>query len=119
MPTVNNSDIHLPVDRVMQILAKHDETCSPDRVGYYPDIPTLAAQVRSSKHWSMGEVFVYAKSSMEFIVMKQIAPSSCEMLTITNAGIQDVLTAYRYELRELVQVLECFMLESLQALAPR
>jgi hypothetical protein len=57
----------------------------------------------------MGEVFVFAESKDNFIVMKQIAPSSCEMLTITNYGIQDVLTAYRYDLSDLVETLNGHM----------
>ena len=86
----------LSTERIWNILADQDETCDERRVCYYPNIETLARQVRSSKCWTMGEVFVYVESAHRFIVMKQIAPSSCEMLTICQAGYCDVLTAYRY-----------------------
>lgn len=102
----------LPPEKVASILKGHDEECATHRLCYYPDVETLASQVRSSKNWAMGEVFVYVESATRYIVMKQIAPSSCEMLTITPSGIADVLTAYRFELDELVAKLEGFLEQS-------
>lgn len=99
----------LSPERIWNILADQDETCDERRVCYYPDIETLARQVRSSKCWTMGEVFVFVESASRFIVMKQIAPSSCEMLTISNAGYCDVLTAYRYSQDDLVAQFNDYM----------
>ena len=99
----------LSTERIWNILADQDETCDERRVCYYPNIETLARQVRSSKCWTMGEVFVYVESAHRFIVMKQIAPSSCEMLTISNAGYCDVLTAYRYSQDDLVAQFNDYM----------
>ena len=99
----------LSLDKVREILAEQEEVCHPEKIGYYPDIRSLAEKVRSSKIWSQGEVFVYADNNQRFIVMKQIAPSSCEMLTISNTGFQDVLTAYRFELEELIETLNGYM----------
>ena len=104
----------LSTERIWNILADQDETCDERRVCYYQNIETLARQVRSSKCWTMGEVFVYVESAHRFIVMKQIAPSSCEMLTICQAGYCDVLTAYRYTQEELVASLNEYL-----ARAPR
>lgn len=99
----------LSIEAVTEILASQDESCNPGQVGFYPDLEALAAKVRSSKNWSQGEVFVYAESEAEYVVMKQVAPSSCEMLTITHDGYKDVLTAYRYEQEELVDQLRSYM----------
>ena len=104
-----HAEAALPREAVCSILAGHDEDCSIDRIGYFPDIEGLAAKVASAKNWTMGEVFVYAQSAEHFIVMKQIAPSSCEMLTITPWGIADVLTAYRYDHHELVALLQGYL----------
>lgn len=98
------SDV-LPVSAVQLILAAEDEGCDFDRIGYYDSIDSLAEKVRSSKWWSIGEIFVFAEAADRFIVMKQIAPESCEMLTITHHGSFDVLTAYMYEQDDLVKVL--------------
>jgi hypothetical protein len=106
----DNFDNHiLSRSAVCALLAEQEESCNPDKIGYYTDIQSLAEKVRSSKNWSQGEVFVCAQSDQRFIVMKQIAPSSCEMLTISNSGFQDVLTAYRFELEELVATLDGYM----------
>lgn len=99
---ITEPNVHLPPQAVACILKGHDEECDTHRLCYYPSVEVLARQVRSSKHWTMGEVFVYVESASRYIVMKQIAPSSCEMLTITKQGVADVLTAYRYEQDDLV-----------------
>lgn len=102
------SDVLL-VSAVQRILAAEDECCDFDRIGYYDTIDGLAAKVRSSKMWSIGEIFVHAESADRFIIMKQVAPESCEMLTITHQGSFDVLTAYMYEQDDLVKVLAHLM----------
>lgn len=96
----------LSYERVAAILAEHDEEVSFGHVAFYPSLEALAEKTRGSKNWSQGEVFVFAESPDRFVVMKQIAPSSCEMLTITQAGYHDVLTAYRFELEDLVETLQ-------------
>ena len=101
----STSNPAFPQEKVARILASEDEICDPRRVCYYPDIETLAKQVRGSKNWTMGEVFVYAESPERFIIMKQVAPSSCEMFTVTQAGFCDVLTGYLFEQVELVELL--------------
>lgn len=99
----------LSMDDLSAILSAEDEAFDPDRVGFYPDLESLAEKVRSSEVWSQGEVFVWAASKDEFVVMKQIAPSSCEMLTLTQDGYKDVLTAYRFEQDELLDTLRRFL----------
>ena len=99
----------LSLDAIRSLLAAHDEGMNPEKVCYYTDIRALAEKVSGSKCWSQGEVFVFCESEERFVVMKQIAPSSCEMLTITNKGFQDVLTAYRYQLDDLVTALLGYM----------
>lgn len=99
----------LPQAAVVAILAKQGETCSERSICYYPNVSILAAQLRSSRCWAMGEVFVYAPTPDRYLVIKQVAPSSCEMLTVTAAGTADVLTAYRYEQDELVALLETYL----------
>lgn len=110
MTTYNPSGIviRLAPEQVKAILAQHDEDCG-DCVGYYANLDDLAAKVRSNTNWAMGSVFVYAQSSERFIVMKQIAPSSCEMLTISGHGVHDVLTAYRFSQEELVSKLQAYL----------
>lgn len=99
--TTSPQEQALPRDAVTTLLARQGEICLNESIGYYPSIHALAEKVRSSSCWTQGEVFVYAASDVKFVVMMQIAPASCEMLTITHAGYQDVLTAYRFELDEL------------------
>ena len=106
----------LGMDELRAILAAQDESCDPDRVGFYPDLEALAEKVRSSKIWSQGEVFVWAGSNDEFVVMKQIAPSSCEMLTLTQDGYKDVLTASSFDQEELVATLQRYLDEAGPAL---
>ena len=102
----------LSMDDLSAILALEDEVCDPAHVGFYPDLESLADKVRSAKNWSQGEIFVWAASKDEFVVMKQIAPSSCEMLTLTQDGYKDVLTAYRFEQDELLDTLRSYLKEA-------
>lgn len=95
----------LPREAVQALLAAQDEACDVGRIGFYPDLKALVDKVRSSKIWAQGEVFVFAESDERFVIMKQVAPASCEMLTITNTGWLDVLTAYRIDEGELVIML--------------
>lgn len=107
----------LSMDELSAILAAEDEDCDPAHVGFYPDLESLAEKVRSSEIWSQGEVFVWAASKDEFVVMKQIAPSSCEMLTLTQDGYKDILTAYRFEQDELLGTLRRYLEDSPGAVA--
>lgn len=99
----------LPRQRVAEILAAQQESCRPESIGYYDSIASLAEKTRSSTCWAMGEVFVYAEHESRFVVMKQIAPDSCEMLIVTSMGCMDVLTACAFSQEELVATLEQFM----------
>ncbi|CAN7648049.1 hypothetical protein LJR129_005046 [Acidovorax sp. LjRoot129] len=99
------NDPRLPKDQVVKALASCDEHCSEEHIFYYPTIESLAQKVRSSNVWSAGEVFVFVESPTRFIVMMQVAPSSCEMLTVSQSGFCDVLTAYRIDHSELVSML--------------
>lgn len=101
--------IRLPIQVIEQLLAKEEEGCNPDRICFYPDLESMVALQRQNKNWSQGEIFVHAASMQRFIIMKQIAPSSCEFLTITHEGYKDVLTAYRFEQDELVSMLQAFL----------
>lgn len=99
----------LSENKIRDILANASEEFNPANTGYYESVEELVEKVRGSKNWSQGEVFVYAESEDKYVVMKQIAPSSCEMLTITQDGYKDVLTAYRFEQDELVAMVKGFM----------
>lgn len=96
-----------PLDyaRVAAILASHDERVGEHQVGYYPTLETLAEKVRSNRNWSKGEVFVCDLGNDQFVIMKQIASASCEMMTVSHNGYHEVLTAYRYGQHELVAAL--------------
>ena len=96
-------------DKIRSVLAKENEGFNPEKTGYYESVEALVDKVRGTKNWSQGEVFVYAESEDKFVIMKQIAPASCEMLTITQDGYKDVLTAYRIERDELVSMLKDYM----------
>jgi len=114
MVTIYNpsgTDIQLAPEQVKAILKQHEEDC-PDCLGYYASLDELADKVRGTTNWAMGSVFVYAQSIDRFIVMKQIAPSSCEMLTISDHGVHDVLTAYRFSQQELVSKLQAYIDQS-------
>jgi hypothetical protein len=109
LQTDANAGNFLGMDAVARLLAEQDEGCNPEHVCYLDSLDALVDKVRSSRCWSLGEVFVFAGGRDEFVVMKQIAPSSCEMLTITNHGYMDVHTAYRYGQAELVNMLRDHM----------
>lgn len=90
---------------VARILSSHDEDVDPSKISHYATVDGLAEKVRSSGCWGIGETFVCPLGESRYIIMKQIAPSSCEMMTITQNGFHDVLTANRYEQDELVSQL--------------
>lgn len=90
-------------------LAASGEASNPDRVRFHTSIQALAEKVRSSRHWEEGEIFVYAESNEEFVILKQVAPASCEMLTLTRSGFKDVLTAYLFDQEELERQLTAFL----------
>lgn len=110
--TTSDSNPALPITTVAAILAAQNEACVVDQVSYYPSLAALADTVRSSKCWAEGEVFVWASAPDRFIIMKQVAPSSCEMLTIAPSGAKDVLTAYRFTSNELVAQLQLYLASS-------
>lgn len=95
-------------EQIAEALATQDEAFDESHVGHYLSIEELAEKVRSQKNWAMGEVFCCAVDPEKFLILKQIAPSSCEMLTISQNGFHDVLTAYRYSQDELVAQLSAY-----------
>ncbi|MCA8050762.1 hypothetical protein [Burkholderia arboris] len=95
--------------RIREILASHGEAAAEHQVGHYPSLSKLAEAVRSSKCWSEGEIFSCALDETRFVIMKQVAPASCEMVTVSHMGFHDVLTAYRYEQQELVDALNGYI----------
>ena len=99
----------LTPEQIAGALAAQEETFDKSRVGHYLSIAELAEKVRSQKNWAMGEVFCCAIDPERFLILKQVAPSSCEMLTISQDGFQDVLTAYRYSQDELVAQLAAYV----------
>lgn len=107
MDTPESPDLTRP--QVANLLAAQDEACDPSRVSYYLALGELAATVARSACWAQGEVFVYVKDANRYIVMKQIAPSSCEMLVLSNVGYCDVISANRYDQDELVKALLGYM----------
>lgn len=98
----------LPLQQIRAVLAKQGESFDEAHVSHYRSISELAETVRSQKNWSMGEVFSCAIDADRFLVMKQVAPASCEMLTISQQGFHDVLTAYRYSQADLVAQLSAY-----------
>ena len=96
----------LSVEAVQTLLANSGESSSAASIGFYPDVGALVEKVRSSKCWAEGEVFVAAESADRYVIMKQVVPASCEMMTITNSGFLDVYTAYRMEAAELIDALD-------------
>ena len=96
--------------QVAQVLASAaEESCNPSQIGYYETLVDLVKKVRSSRTWQVGEVFVHCSTPDSFVVMKQVAPASCEMLTISQNGFHDVLTAFRFEEAELLATLQSYM----------
>lgn len=104
-----NARERLEFDFVQQVLNRQGEDASEEHVGHYSTIRDLAAMVRQSKCWTQGEVFCCLIDEGRYIIMKQVAPSSCEMLTLTQNGFHDVLTAYRFSEDELVALLQSYV----------
>ncbi|MEX3556206.1 MAG: hypothetical protein VB131_06390 [Burkholderia gladioli] len=107
--TVAHDHPRLEFARIREILASHGEAVAEHQVGHYPTLAKLAETVRSNKNWSEGEVFSCALDETRFVIMKQVAPASCEMVTVSHMGFHDVLTAYRYEQQELVDALNGYI----------
>ena len=105
----STSQTFLPLPAVAAILAEQDELLNESQACYYDSVEELVERASGQKNWTQGETFIFASSSTRYVVMKQIAPSSCEMLTLTNAGFLDVFTAYRYPPGDLKLVLERHM----------
>ena len=104
----SNTEIRLKPDAVRVVLAAEGESC-PECVGYYGSLQELTMKMCGSKHWAMGEVFVFAESDSRFIVMKQVAPSSSEWLTLTAKGYEDVLSANLFTPQELEATLQAIL----------
>ena len=104
----SNTQILLHPDAVRAILASQEEGC-PDCIGYYGSLQELAIKMCGSKHWALGEVFVFAESESRFIVMKQIAPDSSEWLTLSARGYEDVLSVGLFQPLELEAILERYL----------
>ncbi|WP_432262904.1 hypothetical protein [Cupriavidus sp. TMH.W2] len=98
-----------PREQVQAVLAAHGESADLSHMLHYASLDHLAETVRGSRHWGQGEIFVCAIDDARFVILKQIAPSSCEMLTLTHHGFHDVLTAYRYEQQALVETLRDYL----------
>jgi hypothetical protein len=99
----------LSPDQVSAVLASHNESFSAEQLSYYPSLETLAATVRGSRSWAEGEIFVWAPSATVYVILKQVAPSSCELMTITPTGYQDVLTGWKFETADLVAQLRAYL----------
>lgn len=96
----------LDFGKVRLVMEAVGENAYPEKIGYYESVGELVEKIRSSKHWDQGEIFVYAKSPDDYVIAKQVAPSSCEMMIVTKHGVWDVVTAYRFEQDELVQAVQ-------------
>ncbi|WP_454727951.1 MULTISPECIES: hypothetical protein [Cupriavidus] len=99
----------MPDAKVAALLAAHGEGMSPAKVGRYVTLDALAEAVRGSRQWAQGEIFTFALDDTRYVVMKQIAPAGCEMMTLTHHGLHDVLTAYRYGQQELADTLRDYL----------
>lgn len=108
-PTASSSNHALTNSVVADILQAHGESCSREQVSHYGSLADLAQRASASRSWAAGEVFVFAEAEDRFVILKQIAPSGCEMLTITANGIHDVLTAYRFTPQELEAQLSAYL----------
>lgn len=95
--------------RVIEIMKSYGEVVRATQIGFYCSLDALAQKIRGSRQWTMGETFVYAPSDSEFVIMKQVAPASCEMMTFTQNGYHDVLTGYRFGQEELVAQLHSYL----------
>jgi hypothetical protein len=101
--------LSLDTARVIEIMAAHDETVHARQIGSYASLDALVEKARSSRQWSEGETFVCALAEDRYVIMKQVAPASCEMMTITQNGFHDVNTAYRFSQDELVRLLQEYL----------
>lgn len=98
---------------VCAVLANHGEYACPDRVGFYGSIVELVKTASSSKIWAMGEIFAHIPNPRDphskFILLKQIAESSCEMAIYTHHGFHDVVTAHLIEIDELEKIFDALL----------
>ena len=101
-PTQESPADILDQGKIRLVLEAVGETAYADKICYYETLDLLVEKIRSSKHCDQGEIFVYVKSADDYVVVKQVAPSSCEMMVVTKHGIWDVVTAYRFEQQELL-----------------
>jgi hypothetical protein len=92
----------LSKEEVQAILARQGENVRAESIGFYDSADALAEQVRGSKNWGRGEVFVHCAARDRFVILCQVAPESCEMMALSQSGFHDVLTAYRFSQEELV-----------------
>lgn len=104
----HNQQATPPLDaaRVIAIMAGHGETVRVSEIGFYPTVEALAEKVRSSRNWTAGETFACDLSEGRYVIMRQVAPASCEMVTVSHNGFHDVLTAYRFSQDELVRQIQ-------------
>ena len=101
--------VELSYEAISRILAAQDAKAGPGQIAHYPTLEALSEKARGSRHWGMGETFVWAESPEKFLILTQIAPDSCEMLVISHNGYHNVLTAYRFEQDELVAMLDGYV----------
>lgn len=94
---------------MMPRLAAHDLVADHSQVHRYPTVEALAEKAAGSRMWAMGETFAVCEDE-RFVIVHQLAPSSCEMAIVSHNGWHDVVTAYRVGAQEfakqLGQVLE-------------
>ncbi len=93
--TKSVSEMLLPKAMIDSMLAMKGECCNQSKIFYYESLDDLVNTAGGSKNWSPGEIFAFAINEDEFVFMKQIAQSGCEMMVFTNNGFNDVFTAYR------------------------
>lgn len=93
-------------EKVIAICAAQGECIRPESIGFYDSIEALAQRAGGSRYWEIGETFVYAGAAGRFLILCQVAPDSCEMMTISQSGFHDVLTASAIEQNELVAMLK-------------
>lgn len=96
-------------EAVVLRMAQLGERVFPESIGFYDSLNALAEKVRGSKNWEQGETFVYAESEHRYLILCQVAPSSCEMMVASNKGFHDIVTAYRYGQDELTSQLKGYL----------
>lgn len=87
----------MPIEHIQAALALAGATVNPDRVGHYASVASMVNLMCGSRCWSQGETFCHMANDHQWVVAQQIAPSSCEMMIITQNGFLDVVTAYRVD----------------------